>query len=120
LTKGESRIIVLATTQYCGFFIWRHVMSEVERNKGKLFPLFQASVMQEDHLDDYLNENYETKMRLGDWVYDVKFEVERDTDSYDFADVNKNEDGTISFHTMHYNGVCLSDVIVGALKKLDK
>lgn len=95
-------------------------MSETERNKGILKPLFVANLMQRDHLVAYLDENYDTKILIDGWIYDVLYEVRRDTDAYDFADVVRNPDGTISFHTMHYNGGgCLSDVIVGALKKLD-
>lgn len=95
-------------------------MSEVERNKGILKPLFAANSMQSDHLQDYLDENYDTKILLDGLVYDVVYEVRRDTDAYNFAEVARNPDGSMNFHTLHYNGGCLSDVIIGALKSLDE
>lgn len=95
-------------------------MSEVERNKGTLIPLFLANVMEEDHLEAYLDENYDTKIRIGEWVYDIQYEVKGDTDGCNFADVTHNANGTIDFHTMHYNGCSFSDVINSALRQLEK
>ena len=49
-------------------------------------------------------------------VYEVQWEVERDNDVPEFADVCVNEDGSIDFHTYHYNGGAhWTEVIEGAL-----
>ncbi len=78
-------------------------MSEMERNKGKLIPHFNKNDMQEDHLEAWLDENYQEYTLIGNTVYQIIWEIHRG-DAYGFADVNKNEDGSIDFHTLHYNG----------------
>lgn len=96
-------------------------MSDMERNKGKLIPfnLTEAVAKQlvqskGEELDDFF-ENYleqvsddytwydESLCRVNDKWYKVEFEV-RKGDSYEFAEVTENEDGTVDFHTYHYNG----------------
>jgi hypothetical protein len=37
-------------------------------------------------------------------VYSVEWEIKRGTSCPEFADVKVNEDGSIDFHTYHYNG----------------
>jgi hypothetical protein len=78
-------------------------MSDMEHNKGKLIPHFKANEMQEDHLEDWLDENYEDFTLIGDTVYKVEWKIKRG-ELYDFAYVDKNEDGSINFNTYHYNG----------------
>lgn len=53
-------------------------------------------------------------------VYEVEWEVKRG-DGYDFADEVEHDDGSISFHTYHYNGgASLAEVIEGELNKAAK
>lgn len=77
-------------------------MSDYERNKGKLIP---TGIDTENFNDEDFDTLYENGMVIIDReVYEVKWEVEGETGCYDFADVKVNEDGSISFHTLHYNG----------------
>lgn len=78
-------------------------MSEVERNKGKLIP----TGIDTEHFtdDDYESCEENGLVRIDGELYEVIWEVRRDTDTPDyFADVKVNQDGSIDFHTMHYNG----------------
>lgn len=77
-------------------------MSEMERNKGKLIPV-------DVDTEHFTEEDYETYQENGfvvfdKEIYEVEWAIQRDTDCYDFADVVENDDGTINFHTYHYNG----------------
>ncbi|MCA1806939.1 MAG: hypothetical protein LC687_03640 [Actinobacteria bacterium] len=92
-------------------------MSNMERNKGKLIPTNMtpaeyAEIAVTGKLPSYCdtkeemlrsNEDDYAVVILKDMVYKVEFEVCKDTDG-DFADVVCNADGTIDFHTYHYNG----------------
>lgn len=88
-------------------------MSEMERNKGVLIP---------EHIDteDYAEDDFDTLQENGFMVidgevYSVKYEVEDEQDCYGFADVTVKDDGTVEFHTYHYNGGgSLEEVIEGA------
>lgn len=77
-------------------------MSEVERNKGRLVPINVDT----EHFSDEEWEAYQESgfAVINGEVYEIQWEVKRDTDDYGFADVRENENGTIEFHTMHYNG----------------
>lgn len=77
-------------------------MSDMERNKGKLIPVeIETEHLTDDDIDDLVDNDF---VRIdGDW-YRVEFEVKGETEFPAFSDVTKNEDGTISFHTYHYNG----------------
>lgn len=77
-------------------------MSEVERNKGKLIP----TGIDTEHFtdDDYESCEENGLVRIDGELYEVIWEVRRDTDEYHFADVKENPDSSIDFHTMHYNG----------------
>lgn len=90
-------------------------MSEMERNKGKLIP---TGVDTEHFTDDDWDTYYENGfITVHGEIYEVEWEVRRDSDGVEFADVEVNRDGTIDFHTYHYNGsASLDEVIEGALK----
>lgn len=78
-------------------------MSEVERNKGCLIPVH----LDTEHYteEDFDNLYAEGIVEISGEMYEVHWEVRRDTDTPDyFADVTENPDGSIDFHTMHYNG----------------
>lgn len=77
-------------------------MSETERNKGKLIPIgVNTEYFTEEDFETYSENGY---VVIDNEIYEVKWEVERFTDYPDFADVKVNEDGSIDFHTIHYNG----------------
>ena len=77
-------------------------MSEVERNKGKLIPTgIDTELFNEDDFDNLFENGF---VEINGEIYEVQWEVERDTCSDYFADVTENTDGSIDFHTMHYNG----------------
>lgn len=78
-------------------------MSDYERNKGKLIPVdVDTEHFSEDDYDTYFENGFAV---IDGEVYEVEWEVEGVTDAPDFAEVKINEDGTINFHTYHYNGV---------------
>lgn len=83
-------------------------MSDMERNKGKLIPLTKIEIEQDcPNIADWDDLEWETDakyIKIGEQYYQAVWEVYSDTDSTSFADVTENEDGTISFHTYHYNG----------------
>ena len=83
-------------------------MSEVERNKGRLVPVTEEEVLKAfpDLLDcdDLAFDTGYNVFRIRGQFYWVEWEVKRETDTPSFADVSTNEDGSIDFHTMHYNG----------------
>lgn len=94
-------------------------MSDYERNKGKLIP-------QPIDTEQFSGEDFEAYQENGfvvidNEIYAVEWEVKRERDCYDFADVKVNEDGSIDFHTYHYNGGAhWTEVVENALEKEDK
>ncbi len=89
-------------------------MSDYERNKGKLIPTTLDEIKQEcpkiageeeEEEDSYLDRIFysDQYVEIQDTLYRIEWEVYGEN-CYDFADVKKNEDGTINFHTLHYNG----------------
>lgn len=91
-------------------------MSEMERNKGRLIPTgIDTELFGEEEFETYHENGF---MVIDGEIYQVEWDVKRDTDCYSFADVSVDtDDGMIHFHTMHYNGGgCLSEVIERALK----
>ena len=87
-------------------------MSENERNKGKLIPIgVDTEHFTGDDFDAYDDAGY---VIIDREVYEVAWEIFRDTDSTEFADVKENEDGSIDFHTYHYNGGAHWTEVVGA------
>lgn len=92
-------------------------MSDMERNKGKLIPNPNSIEQVAEEVVEKIPSYYDDKTEyfldnaeeygyviLNSKVYKVEFDVRRETDCPDFADVKVNEDGTIDFHTYHYNG----------------
>ena len=89
------------------------MMSDYERNKGKLIPV---NIDLENYTEDDFDTLYENGMFVIDGgVYEVKWEVKRGTDAPAFTDVKVNEDGSIDFHTYHYNSACWTEVVKNAL-----
>lgn len=77
-------------------------MSDYERNKGKLIPVgVDTEHFTGDDYDTYTENGF---VIIDGEVYEVEWEVEQEVGGYEFADVLKNKDGTITFHTYHYNG----------------
>lgn len=77
-------------------------MSDMERNKGKLVPTgVDTEHFTEEDFDTYSENGFAV---MDGEVYEVIWDVKGDTDCCEFAEVTENEDGSIDFHTMHYNG----------------
>lgn len=77
-------------------------MSSIERNKGKLIPV---NIDTENYTDNDFDTLAENNMYIiNGEVYEVRWEVEGEKDCSYFADVKVNPDGSIDFHTLHYNG----------------
>jgi hypothetical protein len=86
-------------------------MSYTERNKGRLFPIDNSTLTEEQKEDPWDHG----LLDINGVLYRVEYEIERD-DVLDFAEVTVNPDGTVDFHTMHYNGGgSLSEVIKSRL-----
>lgn len=78
-------------------------MSDMERNKGKLIPQY----IDTEGFDEGAFEAYEENgfVVIDNEIYAVEWEIRRQTDCYDFADVSVDKQtGVIDFHTYHYNG----------------
>lgn len=109
-------------------------MSDYERNKGKLIPFDltedAAKLLVEakgEKLDDFyesykeqVSDDYtwynENLAKVNDKWYTVEWEVKRGEDVPDFAEASLNEDGSIDFHTYHYNGGAhWIEIVEGAL-----
>jgi len=110
-------------------------MSDYERNKGKLIPsnktiddLFTELGGVEYNLDVHTKEEYVRDVCyeydyeiINDTIYKVEFDVKGDCDYPEFADVKMNKDGSIDFHTYHYNGGAhWTEVVSGELAKQSK
>ena len=104
-------------------------MSELERNKGKLYPVSYDLIRQKalenygDTCDDMefmieelcCDSNF---MKIGYNFYQCDFEVKADKE-IDLHEVDEHMDGTIEFHTIHYNGGgSLEEVIESGLKPI--
>jgi len=77
-------------------------MSTVERNKGKLIPIgVDTENFTEEDFETYQENGFEV---VDDEIYKVEWEVKGEKDCSYFADVVENDDGSINFHTLHYNG----------------
>ena len=77
-------------------------MSEYERNKGKLIPVdVDTEHFTYDDFDTYIENGFEV---IDGQIYEVEWEIQRDTNCGDICEVVENNDGTINFHTYHYNG----------------
>jgi len=89
-------------------------MSEMERNKGKLI---SVSVDTENFTDeDYDTYRENGFMVIDGEIFEVEWEVKGDTDPV-LYEVIDNPDGTIDFHTHHYNIVDVEEVIQHELTK---
>lgn len=89
-------------------------MSDYERNKGKLLPIdVDTEHFTDDEFDAYRENGF---IVIDNEIYKVVWEVQRFRDYVEFADVEQTEDGTIHFHTLHYNGGGhWTEVVEGAL-----
>ncbi|ANA49223.1 hypothetical protein PMW_98 [Pseudomonas phage phiPMW] len=89
-------------------------MSDTERNKGKLIPTgIDTEGFTEDCYSTYEENGF---VVIDGEIYTVEWEVHRETVCYNFADVKINDDGSIDFHTLHYNdGAHWTEVIESRL-----
>lgn len=89
-------------------------MSDMEHNKGKLIPTnVDTELFNEEAFEQYSENGF---VVIDGEIYSVEWEVQRG-ELYDFAYVDENEDGSISFNTYHYNGGGhWTEVVEGALK----
>ena len=90
-------------------------MSSLERNKGRLVPVTDNPTLGFADFDTL----YDLGMfRINNKEYKVEWEVKADEECFYFADVKENPDGSIDFHTLHYNGGGYwTEVIEEALKE---
>lgn len=95
-------------------------MSDMERNKGKLIKTSMSVVeflYPDVDIDDLEWETDGKYVCISGQVYEVVWEIERDTDCSYFVDVKVNDDGSIDFHTYHYNGSAhWTELLEGKLK----
>lgn len=93
-------------------------MSDYERNKGKLIPTgIDTENFSEEDFDNLFDNGY---VEVDGEIYKVEWEIRRG-DFEGFAEVSENEDGSIDFHTYHYNGGAhWSEVVENALNKGDE
>lgn len=90
-------------------------MSEIVRNKGILIP-YKGKVTDEIEDDPSHFDLIKITQSGEDFFYYVIFEVESEHNTEFFAEVVKNNNGSINFHTYHHNGeMCIDDVIEEAL-----
>ena len=116
-------------------------MSETVRYKGKIKLIERKTnetleeqcerILREhnyDELKDFYDsweemfgeEMYEKYVIHNDKIYEVLEQNCKDTD-YDIFEAHKNEDGTIGYEVMYYNGGCSFDEAIGyALDELRK
>ena len=96
-------------------------MSTVERNKGRLIPVTLEDWIKyfpEASCEDLEWDTKGNYVRIGDDFYKIVWEIKKELDCSDFADVVENIDGSINFHTLHYNGGAhWTEVIEQALTK---
>lgn len=77
-------------------------MSTVERNKGRLIPTgIDTELFSEETFGDYEENGF---VVIDNEIYSVEWDVKRELDCTDFAEVCVDESGIIHFHTLHYNG----------------
>ena len=90
-------------------------MSEYERNKGKLVPIdVDTEHFTCNDFDTYIENGFEV---IDGQIYEVEWDIQRDTNYGDICEVVENADGTINFHTYHYNGGAhWTELIEDALK----
>ena len=86
-------------------------MSSTELNKGRLIPLgkneleyiaVKNEVTVEEMKENGLFEYGLTQIK--DTIYRVEFEVDGAESYSDLCDLRENEDGSVDFLTVHYNG----------------
>lgn len=94
-------------------------MSEFERNKGKLTPVYMTENTKEQfatqvingELPSYYDSYWEMLFdnaeeygyaEIGDKLY--RLEMEDVDDDAEYCNVTKNDDGSFSFESYHYNG----------------
>lgn len=77
-------------------------MSGMERNKGRLIPQnIDTELFDDDSYECFCENGF---VVIDGEIYSVDWDVQNDTDCYDFADVRTDENGVIHFHTLHHNG----------------
>jgi hypothetical protein len=94
-------------------------VSSMEINKGKLIPVGVDT----EHFTCEEFETYEENgfIVIDGEIYEVQWEIKRDTDDDGLAYITQNNDGTIDFFTRHYNGGgCFQEVIEFELTRQEK
>lgn len=112
-------------------------MSDYERNKGVLAPFNMhedfardAVLLKGETLDTEVYDSYVEQLsddptwyfdqdiiKMGDKWYEVIWEVQGENDIPEYAEAIKQDDGTIEFHTYHYNGAAhWTEVVENALE----
>ncbi len=112
-------------------------MSETEVHKGKLIPLslngvtmeeraknacekygYEKSSWHRSYLECLRDEGYKTVYVRGDIIYEMK---DLELDACGFSDATKNEDNTIDYLVMFYNGgASLDEVIDEAIDRAEE
>lgn len=93
-------------------------MSDYERNRGKLIPIeltedkareicadlnIQISDYYDNWIDCLLEERFYDYLRISNAFYKLE-DYKREEEPQEWADITKNNDGSFSFDTYHYNG----------------
>ena len=92
-------------------------MSNMETNQGKLIP-YRGEFITEDMIDDPYEYDL---MRINDKFYHITWTVKAQSNEEGFAFVTENADGSIDFHTFHYNGGgCVSEVIQDEINSIQR
>lgn len=82
-------------------------MSDMERNKGMLIPCTVNDItvrFPDASLDDLEWDTDGKFVAINEKLFRVHWEVKAETGDPHFAEIKQNDDGSISFHTYHYNG----------------
>ena len=108
-------------------------MSRMELNKGTLMPVHATveQLAESNVSDDNWQKYYDNRVeyfennaedygfcKIGGTWYKVDWEIRSGDMENGFANVDVNNDGSIDFHTQHYNGGGhWTEVVEGALKE---
>lgn len=77
-------------------------MSTMERNKGRLIPQhIDTDLFNKEDFEAYTENGF---VVIDNEIYAVEWDVKRELDCTDFAQVDVDRYGIIHFHTLHYNG----------------
>lgn len=113
-------------------------MSDMESHTGKLIPMVLNGVSMEERFEDACNKlGYKFNEKLHDsWeecfkencyrdahvIGDVIYKVEdEELDPYGFATASRNEDGSINYNMMYYNGgASFTEALDGCIEYMER